>query len=181
MLRSRRLQRVAVVLALLTTGLATLAEQTEEQSPNNVLVTIRAGHIDGGSRIVDQTYRIIAPPDGRRVKLVAGTRLPIAVTKCQASTPPNREIFPMTSYVYQEVGFIAGVETRVGENRRIHIDADLERSEVAGETADGSPTIDTEHQSIRTVVEDGTSLEVLRITDEPSGKTVYYEIEASIQ
>jgi hypothetical protein len=183
MVRYRRALSFAVVLALLLGGLATMAAEGHDRSPDNVLVTIRAGHVEGGKKTVDQTYTMVTSPGGQRVRFMKGMRLPIAVTRFQASTPPNREIVPMTSYTYQDIGFIAEVETRIdtrpGESPRILIFAEIERSSVAGQTEDGSPTIATEHQSVRTVVPDGSSVEVLRI-EEAEGKTVYYEIEASI-
>jgi hypothetical protein len=183
MLRYRRALSVLVVSALLVGGAATMAAESKDRSPDNVLVTIRAGHIEGGKKTVDQTYTMVTSPGGQRVRFMKGMRLPIAVTRFQASTPPNREIVPMTSYTYQDIGFIAEVETKIetrpGESPRIHLAAEIERSKVVDHPANGSPTIATEHQSVRTVVLDGSSLEVLRI-EEAGGKTVYYEIEASI-
>jgi len=183
MLRYRGVLPALILSALLVGGAGTLAAESKDPLPDNVLITIRVGHIEGGKKTVDQTYTMVTSRSGQRVKLMKGMRLPIPTTRFQASTPP-REIVPMTSYTYQDVGFIGEVEakidTRPGEVPRIYLAAEIERSKVVDNTVEGLPAIATEHQSVRTVVQDGSSVEVLRI-EEADGKTVYYEIEASIQ
>jgi len=167
---------VAGLLAL-TVSAVTLAEVSE----SNILVTIRLGEMDGAARVPVKTYQLVAQTGGHPVELMSGSRVPIPVTKFQTSTPPDGEIIPITSYVYQNVGFTVEIEVRLTEAGKIELHAEIEDSRVAswGAAPGEQPVISAGQQNIHALLTAGEPLQILRVDDSETGSS-YLEIEADI-
>ena len=147
-------------------------------SQQNVLVTITMGKINGGEKRSEESYQLIVVGGGETAEVMRGDRIPIPVTTFQVASPP-REIVPMTSYTYQNVGFTAEVRAWVNGDGRITLAAEIEDSHLAASAAKNpQPKITTSQQRIRAVFEEGKPLQIVRY-DQGSGSR-YLEIEAEI-
>ena len=137
------------------------SESAPEPSNPNVLLTITVGEMQGDKPVPRNSYSLIAVPRDRPTRLFAGSRLPIASTTFTASSASGQGV-PLTSYVYQNVGFEADV--RVGyidEHGRINIEASIEESSIGAEFQ-RRPSVNATQQEIRVSLKDGVPLEIAR-------------------
>lgn len=169
-------------LALLTLSLVLVsgawAGQTSEPSEKNIRVTIRVGHTEEGELSV-RSYQMMVVDGGEPTNLMTGSRFPIPTTTFQTSQPP-REVVPMTSYTYQNVGFQAQVRAWLVADGKIKLDASIEMSRVGHDPrTGGQPLIVTRDQEFRTLLTPGVAMEVSRVESSNPGVS-FFEIQADL-
>lgn len=172
----RRLASLVSLVAMASVGWA--GEQSDEASERNIRVTIRVGQTEEGQLSV-RSYQLIVVDGGERTNLMTGSRFPIPTTTFQTSQPP-REIVPMTSYTYQNVGFSAELRAWLMTDGKIKVDAAIEMSRVGRDPlADGRPLIVTRDQQFQSLLTPGVAMEVSRVESANPGVS-FFEIQADI-
>jgi hypothetical protein len=73
---------------------------------------------------------------------------------------------PVTSYTYQNIGFSAEVEAQILPNGWIQVRATVEDSWINPDSGEDHPVVETRHQRIGVVLQDGAALEIARSTDD---------------
>lgn len=114
---------------------------------------------------------------GERTKFVVGNRVPIASTNFHAAT--EKGYSPVTSYVYQDVGFAAEVKCDRLKNGRIALAGNCEDSSLPGPdpNSPAQPPVTTFRQELNVVLVPGKPLLVAR-SSELRGVTTSLTIEA---
>jgi len=110
-----------------------------------------------------------------------GWRTPIPTARAASDTSGDA---PVTTYVYQNVGMTAQLETRVLEPGAFLVEGTIELSGARAlpgvELPPDMPAIGTFQQELSVRLEDGKPLRVAEVPD-PDGGTLYLELEASLQ
>ena len=91
-------------------------------------------------------------------------------------------LVPVTSFVYQNVGFTATVRASLLPDRKIWVEGQVEDSSSASAPAaetSHSPVIAIFQQEIDAVLDEGRPLIVGRV-DDASGRTLYMEVGARL-
>lgn len=184
MFKAVRWALVLVVLILVTLPPAIAQVEAERHgsqpsdSKQNVLVTIRVGETDPASQAHVRTYQMVAASGGRASRVTTGMRVPIAVTSLDTSAVPGKQVTPITSYQYQEVGFRAEVRVRLLANGKISLQAEIEDSRLAA--GEGfQPELDSRTQNVDAVLTQGEPLRILHAADPESGSFTL-DVEASL-
>jgi len=152
----------ALLVALFLT--ATTAGAQSDAS-YNVRLTFTAGTLDGTKKedkIPAKSLSLVVTSGGPPATLLTGSRVPIPTTELHST---DEDVVPVTSYTYQNIGFSAEVEALILPNGWIQIRASVEDSWIEPGTED-HPVIETRHQRIGVVLQDGAVLEIARSTDE---------------
>lgn len=136
------------------------SEESPRSVDGDVRVTITVGEIQGDRPVPLRSYSLVAAASKYGTELFSGSRVPIATTTFQATTPP-REVVPMTSYAYQNVGFTADVRVVNVSDGKVRVEARIEDSTLASLSA-VRPSVTTMHQDFRVTLDDGVPLEVAR-------------------
>jgi len=147
----------------------------------NVQVTITIGDVEEGAGVVVRKYRMLARDGAPRARMLMGWRTPIPTARAAADGSADA---PVTTYVYQNVGLTAQVETRVLEGGHIALDGVIELSAVRAilpglEVPANMPIIGTFQQELSVVLDAGKPLRVAEVPD-PEGGTLYLELTASV-
>jgi len=177
---------VAMVAAWLAPGVSAQDDDAAQQAPvpsNNIAITITVGDTlpEEGKGPDERSYRMVTLTDGRSTSLMMGWRMPIPTTR-QPDDDPDGE--PVTSYIYQNVGMTARLETRMLDDGRILVAGGIEVSgkrnaPEAERNEAGLPIIGTFQQDIYLVLRDGKKLRVAEVPD-PEGGTIYIEMQAEV-
>lgn len=158
---------VAVCLACCAAALAisgwiavVASESGPADSSSSVLLTITVGDEQGDKSTPSKSYSLIAVAGSTPTRMFSGSRVPIASTTFQTSQPP-REVVPMTSYVYQNVGFEANVRVLYVQRGQVHLEASIEESSIPG-GLNQRPTVSTTQQELKVSLKDGVPLQIAR-------------------
>jgi hypothetical protein len=167
----------ATLLVLLCAAL--LAAPALAQAPpagENIQLTIGVAVERDGKPEQAKTFSLVCRA-GDAAKLVVGNRVPIPATTF--NTGPEKESTPVTSFSYQNVGFIAGMKCDRLKDGRIAVQGSCEDSSLRGPApgAPGQPIVTTFSQELNVVLVPGKPLTVARFSD-LKGVTTSLTIEA---
>ncbi len=142
----------------------------------NVSLTLIVGRVGGAPQAPEKTYKMIGQ-DGAPMRLLMGWRMPIPTR----SAADGGEEPSSMSYVYQNVGVSADVETRVLADGRVLVSGQVEisgarESHVAGIALGKIPLIGTFQQSLHVVLREGKRLRVAEAPD-PEAGTLYLDLQ----
>jgi hypothetical protein len=171
---------VSLVAALLVALFLTATAAGAQSDANyNVRLTFTAGVLDGtkkAEKVPAKNLSLVVTSDGPPATLLTGSRVPIPTTEIEAT---EQGVVPVTSYVYQNIGFSAEVEARILPNGWIDVRASVEDSWIEPGTEDDHPVVQTRHQRIAVVLQDGSALEIARSTDE-NDRVRWVDVKAEI-
>jgi hypothetical protein len=157
---------VSLVAALLVALFLTATAAGAQSDANyNVRLTFTAGTLDGTkkeNKVPAKSLSLVVTSDGPPATLLTGSRVPIPTTEIATT---DQGVVPVTSYTYQNIGFSAEVEARILPNGWIEVRASVEDSWIEPGTEDDHPVVQTRHQRIGVVLQDGAGLEIARSTD----------------
>lgn len=159
---------VSLVAALLVALFLTATAAGAQSDANyNVRLTFTAGTLDDTKKKEDKipakVLSLVVTSDGPPATLLTGSRVPIPTTEIEAT---DEGVVPVTSYTYQNIGFSAEAEARILPNGWIEVRANVENSWIEPGTEGDLPVVQTRHQRIGVVLQDGAALEIARSTDE---------------
>ena len=190
----RTIAAALVVLPLVAASLSLLQADEidmrarQEREARNVLVKISVGKVEGGrERTPLRSYHILAPGNGSPVRINTANRVPIPAVTMPASSS-DREMLPVSSYSYQNVGFQASVRAQVVGSDEVRVSADIEDAALHNpadlERRPGSaaaPVITSFSQTITSaLIREGAPL-TTTVVEDPKGQSVFIQIEVEIQ
>lgn len=159
------------------------ADQKAPAPSNNVAITITVGDTlpEDGKGPDERSYRMVTLTDGRSTSLLMGWRMPIPTTRKPDDDPDGE---PIISYIYQNVGMTARLETQMLDDGRILVAGGIEVSGKRDATdaernEAGLPIIGTFQQDIYLVLRDGKKLRVAEVPD-PEGGTIYIDMTVEV-
>ena len=153
----------ALLVALLLPATTVLAQS---DATYNVRVIFTAGKLDGTKKeekVPAKSLSLVVTSGGPPASLLTGSRVPIPNTTVHTT---EDGVVPVTSYTYQNIGFSAEVEALILPNGWIQIRANVEDSWIEPGTEDDQPVVETRHQQINVVLQEGEPIEIVRSTDE---------------
>lgn len=159
-------------------GVAWAAEEQAEAAPN-IRITLTTGKVGADSE--QKTYNLVMRDDGPPARLLMGWRMPIPTTQSVGEAADGEQ---EVSFVYQNVGMSAHLETRRLAADRILVRGMIEISGKRGGPAAGPdhgnpPVIGTFQQDLSVVVRDGEPLRVAEVPD-PEGGTRFLDLQAEV-
>ena len=170
---------LAVLASLLAGARPALAAEPAQGGGRNVQITITTGHTERRDVPV-RTWRLLYREGAPRARMMMGWRTPIPTARGTAEASAEA---PVTTYVYQNVGMTAQLETRVASASAIEIDGTIEISAARGipgvELPRDMPVIGTFQQELAVVLAPGKPLRVAEVPD-PDGGTLYLQLEARL-
>jgi len=145
----------------------------------NVAVTLIVGRAGGPTGADEKTYRILGQA-GSTSRMLMGWRAPIPTRQSAAESAEA----PSMSFVYQNIGVSADLQTDVLPDRRLLVHGQVEisgaRGAPLGDLTSAKPTlIGTFQQALRVVLVPGKRLRVAEGPD-PDGGTIHLDIEVDI-
>ena len=168
---------VCLVTAVVAAQAPPAGSNTPAATPN-VAVTLFVGKTGGPSGNDEKKYRMLGQA-GSSSRMLMGWRAPIPTRQsADASEAPS------TSFVYQNIGVTADLQTDVLPDRRLAVHGQVEisgaRGAPLGDLTSTKPTlIGTFQQALRVVVTPGKRLRVAEAPD-PEGGTVHLDIQVDI-
>jgi hypothetical protein len=175
--KTRPVSLVAALLVAVFVTATTAAAQSDLSY--NVRLTFTAGTLDGAKKadkIPAKSLSLVVTSGGPPATLLTGSRVPIPTTELHST---DETVVPVTSYTYQNIGFSAEVEALILPNGWIQVRANVEDSWIEPGTEDEQPVVETRHQQIGVVLQDGAALEIARSTDEDD-RIRWVEVKADI-
>ena len=170
---------VLSVLTLLAGARPTLAAEPQPGSARNVQITITTGNTERRDVPV-RSYRLLCREGAPRARMMVGWRTPIPTARGGAEGGSEK---PVTTFVYQNVGVTAQLETRMTSPSSIEVDGVIEISAARGipgvELPPDMPVIGTFQQELAVVLAPGKPLRVAEVPD-PDGGTLYLQLEARV-
>ncbi len=168
----KTLLRTAVIL--LAAPLLAVPIGASEMGETNLLFTVTV--VDTGpSGEVNRRSTEILTLSGTRGDLVAGWKVPIPTSAGVAEDSGGA----ITSYSYQDIGFLARIDGRITSEGGVHASGRIEVSSVeAGDAT--APTIASFSQKFDVVLGDGAEV-TLAVASRPDGGSVRLELAAAIQ
>jgi hypothetical protein len=171
------------ICAALLLPLGGVAGATDDPGPvdPNVRIVLTTGRAEGGSEGEEKTYRLITRADGPPAKLLMGWRMPIPTTRSATELDEGE---PEVSFVYQNVGMSAHLETRFIDSDRVLVRGIIEisgKKDAPDAERDPShpPVIGTFQQDLSVVLRDGEPLRVAEVPD-PEGNTLYMDLRVDV-
>jgi hypothetical protein len=166
---------------LLSPAGATWAADEQEEAAPNIRITLTTGKVEAGSDSEEKTYHLVVRDDGPPARLLMGWRMPIPTTRSLGETADGEQ---EVSFIYQNVGMSAHLETRLLAADRILVRGVIEISGKRGGPATGldhrnPPIIGTFQQDLSVVVLDGEPLRVAEVPD-PEGGTRFLDLQAVV-
>jgi hypothetical protein len=146
--------------------LAAMPIGAQSDATYNVRVIFTAGKLDATKKeekVPAKSLSLVVTSGGPPASLLTGSRVPIPNTTVHAT---EDGVVPVTSYTYQNIGFSAEVEALILPNGWIQIRANVEDSWIEPGTEDDQPVVETRHQQINVVLQEGEPIEIVRSTDE---------------
>jgi len=164
--KARTVLLVAAVLAALLLPAASAFAQSDANY--NVRVTFTAGKLDGNkkeNKVPGKALSLVVTSGGPPASMLTGSRVPIPTKEIQAT---DDGVVPVISYTYQNIGFSAEVEALILPNGWIQVRANLEDSwiEEGTENENDQPVVETRHQRINVILQEGAPIEIVRSTDD---------------
>ena len=155
----------AMALALLCALL--VAAPAFAQSPpadQNIQVTIGVASERDGKPDLAKSFSLVCRA-GEEAHLTVSSRIPIPATT--SSTSPEKEVSPVTSFTYQNVGFVAQLKCYGTNNGRIGIKGKVDDASLRGAApgAPGQPVVATFNQLLDVLLVPGKPLTVARFSD----------------
>jgi Flp pilus assembly secretin CpaC len=170
---------VAAIFAI-TAVMAQSSTSTETRSTGaNIQLDFRMGTIEGDTRKVVKSYRLIVASGSSGASLLAGKRIPFPTMDSGLPQNPEGDAATGRPIVYQNIGFATTAEAMIIEGNRIVLRADIENSMVVEVEGNGLPVVATRQLSVNVILNDGQPLEVTRaegLMDRPG----FVEVEARI-
>jgi hypothetical protein len=147
--------------------------------PPNVKVTLFVGKSGGPSGSDEKTYKMLGQAGGP-TRILMGWRAPIPTRQSSAEGSDA----PATSFVYQNIGVSADLQTDVLPDRRLVVHGQVEisgaRGAPLGDVTSSKPTlIGTFQQALRVVVAPGKRVRVAEAPD-PDGGTLHLDIQVDL-
>jgi hypothetical protein len=182
----KRLRMLTVLLLATLIVLPWHGALAQEEQPDsaeltggNVAITIKVGDTEPDGGPSERTYRMVALSGGPTASLLMGWRMPIPTSQAAADSD---SVTPVVSYVYQNVGMSADIETKVLSDGRLMLRGMIEVSGARAPTESRPelselPVIGTFQQGLYVVLEDGKWMRIAEVPD-PDGGTLYLEIRA---
>ncbi len=168
---------LVLCLMLAAVSLPAAANGADDADDSNVLVTVRVSSTRSPE---PEIYRTIVRFSNTPTRLMAGHRIPIPVSKLES--PPQsgsgRNV-PVTSFIYQNVGFEARFVAGLTLDGKISIDGNLEHSRLSGTTDGDQPIIQARQSSFKVKLTQRQPLRILVASDGEGGE-ISYELEAEI-
>lgn len=153
---------------------------------DNVSITLVVGRSGGTAPTNERTYKLVGQ-DGKPARMLMGWRTPIPTRSSD-----SKESEGATSYIYQNIGMTADLQTQsVGKGRymvsgQIEISGTREGTGVAAATAAAAatasgkpPLIGTFNQGLNVVVSTGKKIRIAESPD-PEGGTLYLDLRVDI-
>jgi len=167
-------------LLLLVAGGAVAAEEEAGPAPN-VRITLTSGKIGDNADPAEKTYRLVTRDGGPPARLLMGWRMPIPTTR-SLGEPGGGD--PGVTFVYQNVGMSAHLETQLVAPNRVLVRGMVEISGKRGgpstEPDPGNPPIiGTFQQDLSVVLKEGERLRVAEVPD-PEGGTLFLALLAEV-
>ena len=155
----------AMALALFCTLL--VAAPAVAQSPpagDNIQVTLGVASERDGKPDHAKSFSLVCRI-GEEAQLNVSSRIPVPSTTF--STSADKEVTPVTSFTYQNVGFVAQLKCYGAGNGRIGIKGKVDDASLRGAApgAPGQPVIATFSQELNVVLSPGKPLTVARFSD----------------
>ena len=155
----------AMALVLFCTLL--VAAPAFAQSPpasGNIQVTLSVASERDGKPDQAKSFSLVCRA-GEEAHLTVSSRIPIPATT--SSTSPDKEVSPVTSFTYQNVGFVAQLKCYGTNNGRIGIKGKVDDASLRGTApgAPGQPVIATFYQELDVLLVPGKPLTVARFSD----------------
>ena len=177
----RKLQVPAILSLILILG-ATGAAVADEHSEisGDVRLTLKIVNGEPGREDTTRTYQMVVTPGGNPVHLTQGFRVPIPTTSFNTQDADGGNIVPVTSFSYQNVGFMAKMRVSLLPQGRIHIRGSVEDSSLSNrEGTMGRPMIATVDQSLEITLKNGATTRVSWVENSGFG-SMFLEITAEI-
>jgi hypothetical protein len=155
----------ATVLALLCAALcAPLALAQSSPAPENIQLTISVAAERDGKPEQARTFSLVCR-SGEPTKLTVGTRFPIPATTFNAGS--EKGVTPVTSFTYQNVGFVASLKCDRLKDGRIVVEGGYDDSSLRGPApgAPEQPIVTTFSQELNVLLVPGKPLTVARFSD----------------
>jgi len=150
------------------------------QEPSNVRFTFEVTQTDGPSGVSSQTYDLVASANGSASTML-GSRVPIPTQNAKLPGDGIGQPRQVTSYSYQDVGFIARVEVRTMEDARINASGFVEISSILDddqlEDKSEPPVVEAMRHRFDVLAKDGESILLLQVEGRASnGLTIELRI-----
>jgi len=155
----------AMALVLFCTLL--VAAPAFAQSPpasGNIQVTLSVASERDGKPDQAKSFSLVCRA-GEEAQLNVSSRIPVPATTFSASS--DKEVTPVTSYTYQNVGFVAQLKCYRANDGRIGIKGKVDDASLRGAApgAPGQPVVATFNQLLDVLLVPGKPLTVARFSD----------------
>jgi hypothetical protein len=146
--------------------------------PPNVKVTLFVGKSGGPAASDDKVYRMVGQA-GDPIRILMGWRAPIPTRQSSSDSAEAA-----TSFIYQNIGVTANLQTDVLANGRLAVHGEIEISGARGaplaELTSAKPVlIGTFQQALRIVVAPGKRMRVAEGPD-PDGGTLHLDLQVDL-
>lgn len=145
----------------------------------NVTITLFVGKAGGPTGADEKTYRMLGQA-GSSTRILMGWRAPIPTRQSAAESSET----PSTSFVYQNIGVSADLQTDLLPDRRLLVQGQIEISGVRGAplgdlTSAKPALIGTFQQALRVAVQPGKRVRVAEAPD-PDGGTLHLDLQVDV-
>jgi hypothetical protein len=169
----------AIVILALTPLLATSARATES-GEQNLLFSITVVDVGADGETAERSTKVLAL-SGTRADLSTGWKVPIPTSTARVEGADD----PVTSFSYQDIGFLAWIDGRITGQGGVHASGRIEVSSVepAGDSVAGhiaAPTIASFSQKFDVVLRDGIEM-TLAEAPRPDGGSRSLTISVTIE
>lgn len=158
----------------------------DASASDNVSITLTVGRVGGTAPAGEKTYKFVGQ-DGKPARMLMGWRTPIPTR----SSDQGQSDASATSYVYQNIGMTADLQTRsVGKTRysvmgQIEISGTRDGAGAAAAAAAAAappgkpPLIGTFNQALNVVVSLGKKVRIAEVPD-PEGGSLYIDLRVDL-
>jgi hypothetical protein len=146
----------------------------------NVSITLTVGRTGGTAGSAEKVYKVLGQ-EGSTASMLMGWRTPI-VTHSSAEEEHGQP--PSASYVYQNIGVSADLETLALGGGRLLVSGQIEISGTRGDAVAASPggkppLIGTFQQALKIVLMNGKEQRIAEAPD-PDGGTLYLDLRVDL-
>ncbi len=169
--------RALAAVLLCSFAITPLRAEAPAAAPgDNIQLTITVTAERDGKVEQSKTFALVCR-DGESTQLSVGNRVPIPATTVNPDA--GKDAAPVTSYTYQNVGFLADLRCGRLKDGRITVKGGCDDSSLRGTApgAPGQPIVTTFRQEIDVLLAPGKPLTVARFSD-MKGQTTSLTIEA---
>ncbi len=170
---------LAVLLPVLLASAAPAANApAAAEVRDNVSITLIVGRVGGTTQPGERTYRFVGQ-DGKPARVLMGWRTPIP-TRASDLKPGES---PATSYVYQNIGLTADLQTQALGAGRFLVSGQIEISGVRESpeltSCEKPPLIGTFNQALQVVVQSGKKVRIAEGPDPEKGN-LYLDLRVDL-